>query len=234
LSTDDSISTNYTPYPGQWQTNIQSSNQILTNTNGRQLPVANQSFYMVGGTYLRWVDAQSPTQTMLLYTGNNSSSPSCDQDCQNLEYFNTGSTFYTGINAAGNLTAANFDPRRSIQVVVTDYTTNTATGDGQAYFTIDSSLAGKNLVDIHARTITAGVTGTTDIQIHNVTQAVDMLSTKLTIDSGETGSDTAATPAVIDTANDDVALYDLIRIDIDAISSTPAQGLIITLGFDGV
>ena len=105
LSTDDSISTNYTPYPGQWQTNIQSSNQILTNTNGRQLPLGSQSFYMVGGTYLRWVDVQSPTQTMLLYTGNNSSSPSCDQDCQNLEYFNTGSTFYTGINAAGNLTA---------------------------------------------------------------------------------------------------------------------------------
>ena len=105
LSTDDSISTTYNPYPGQWQTNNLSSNQIITNTNGRQLPLINQSYYMVGGTYIRWVDAQSGGQTMLLYTGNIASSPPCDQDCQNQEYFNTGSTFYTGINAAGNLTA---------------------------------------------------------------------------------------------------------------------------------
>ena len=105
LSTDDSISTTYNPYPGQWQTNNLSSNQIITNTNGRQLPLINQSYYMVGGTYIRWVDSQSGGQTMLLYTGNIASSPSCDQDCQNQEYFNTGSTFYTGINAAGNLTA---------------------------------------------------------------------------------------------------------------------------------
>ena len=88
-----------------------------------------------------------------------------------------------------------------------------------------------DLVDVHAEVITAGTTGTTDIQIHNVTQAADMLSTKLTIDSGETGSDTAAAAAVIDTANDDVAENDMLRIDIDAVSTTAAQGLIVTLGF---
>ena len=59
-----------------------------------------------------------------------------------------------------------------------------------------------------------------------------MLSTKITIDSGETGSDTAATAAVIDTANDDVATNDVIRLDVDAISTTPAQWLIITLQFN--
>ena len=58
-----------------------------------------------------------------------------------------------------------------------------------------------------------------------------MLSTKLTIDSGETGSDTAATPAVIDANNDDVALHDLLRIDVDATATTKAKGLIVTLGF---
>ena len=121
--------------------------------------------------------------------------------------------------------------RRGIQMVVFDFTTDVATGNGKFYFHIDSSLGGMDLVDVHAEVITAGTTGTTDIQVHNVTQAADMLSTVITIDSGETGSDTAATAAVIDTANDDVAQNDLIRIDVDAISTTAPQGLIVTLGF---
>lgn len=120
---------------------------------------------------------------------------------------------------------------RYIQAVVFDFTTNTAAGDGKFYFHIPAGLTGMNLVEVHAEVVTAGTTGTTDIQIANVTQAADMLSTKLTIDSGETGSDTAATPAVIDTANDDVATNDVLRIDVDAVSTTPAQGLILTMGF---
>lgn len=118
-----------------------------------------------------------------------------------------------------------------VQVTCFDYTTDTATGDGAGYFHIPAGLGGMDLVEVHAEVITAGTTGTTDIQIHNVTQAADMLTTKITIDSGETGSDTAATAAVIDTANDDVATNDLIRIDVDAVSTTAAQGLIVTLGF---
>jgi hypothetical protein len=58
-----------------------------------------------------------------------------------------------------------------------------------------------------------------------------MLSTKLTIDSGETGSDTAAAAAVINTSNDHVNTNDMLRIDIDAVHTTAAQGLIVTLGF---
>ncbi len=120
---------------------------------------------------------------------------------------------------------------RAVQIMCVAPTSDTATGDGIAYFHVDSRLNGMNLVDVHAQVITAGTTGTTDIQIHNVTQAADMLTTKITIDSGETGSNTAATAAVIDTSNDDVATNDLIRIDVDAVSSTKAKGLIITLGF---
>lgn len=122
--------------------------------------------------------------------------------------------------------------RRYIQFVVTNYTSDTSTGDGKAYAHIPNSLNGLNLVEVHAEVITAGTTNTTDIQIHNLTQAADMLSTKLTIDSTETGSDTAATAAVIDTANDDVAENDVIRIDVDAVHSTPAKGLLVTLGFE--
>ena len=120
---------------------------------------------------------------------------------------------------------------KTVEIICFDYTTDTETGDGKGYIHIPTALNGMNLVTVHAEVISAGTTGTTDIQIYNVTDSVDMLSTKITIDSGETGSDTAATAAVIDTANDDVATNDLLRIDVDAVSTTAADGLIVTLEF---
>ncbi len=120
---------------------------------------------------------------------------------------------------------------KMIQCIVVNFTTSIATGDGKFYFHIDKRLDLMNLVDVHAEVITAGTTNTLDIQIRNVTDSVDMLSTKLTIDSGATGSDTATAAAVIDKTKDDVAENDVIAIDIDAIHTTAAKGLIITLGF---
>ena len=96
---------------------------------------------------------------------------------------------------------------------------------------IPAHLDGFDLIEVHGEVRTAGVTGTMDIQIRNVDNALDMLSTKLTIDSGETGSDTAATPVVINTLNDHVNTNDVLRIDNDLVQGTPAIGLIITLGF---
>ena len=108
---------------------------------------------------------------------------------------------------------------------------NCATGDGKAYIHIPPDLNGLDLVYCHAEVVTAGTTGTMDIQIRNVTQSVDMLSTKLTIDSGETGSDTAETAYAINASNDLVSTNDVIALDFDAIHSTPAQGCLVTLGF---
>jgi len=118
-----------------------------------------------------------------------------------------------------------------VQMVVFDFATDVATGDGKFYFHVPSSLNGMNLVAVHAEVITAGTTGTTDIQIANATQATDILSTKLTIDSGETGSDTAAAAAVIDAAQDDMQTNDVLRVDVDAVSTTAPKGLIVTLTF---
>lgn len=108
---------------------------------------------------------------------------------------------------------------------------STETGDGKAFFRIPSSMNGWNLVGVAASVYTAGTTNTTDIQIRNKTDSVDMLSTKLTIDSGETDTSTAATPAVIDTTKDDVATGDILAIDVDAVSTTPAQGLFVEMTF---
>ena len=137
-------------------------------------------------------------------------------------------TITNGDGAAG---APTFKAERDLEAVVFDFTTACATGDGKFYFTVPQSIGGKNLDAVHARVITAGTTGTMDIQLHNLTQAADMLSTVITIDTGETGSDTAATPAVVDGAEDDVAAYEVIRVDVDAVHTTPAEGLIVTLHF---
>jgi len=120
-----------------------------------------------------------------------------------------------------------------VQLLVFEDALNVATGDGAGdiFFRVPSTLNGMNLVAVAAQVQTAGTTGTTDIQIRNVTQSADMLTTKITIDSAETDSSTAATAAVIDAANDDVATGDQIRIDVDAVSTTPPKGLLVELQF---
>jgi len=117
----------------------------------------------------------------------------------------------------------------AFQVVASD--TDVETGDGKVFFPIPAELNGMKLVGVFAAVYTAGTTGTTDIQIRNVTDSVDMLSTKLTIDSTETTSATAAKAAVIDGTKDGVATNDILAIDIDATSTTKAKGLIVRLSF---
>lgn len=110
-----------------------------------------------------------------------------------------------------------------------------ATGDGAAYFPIPPELDGYDLTAVWGRVITAATgsgSETITVQVHNATQAADMLSTRLTIDEDEASSATAAAAAVIDTANDDVADFDLLRIDVDAVpSTTPGTGLYVGLKF---
>lgn len=139
------------------------------------------------------------------------------------------------INDNFNYIANNLaNTRRSVELIVIDFTTDLAIGDGKSYFYVPSILNGKNLVTINALVITAGTTNTTDIQMARIRAGspVDMLSTKVTIDSTETSSSTAATLAVINTSNDDIQTGDILRVDIDAISSTAPKGLIVTMEFE--
>jgi microcystin-dependent protein len=122
-----------------------------------------------------------------------------------------------------------------VSILVFDDSQNVATGDGagDVFWRVPAVLNGYNLVAVAAQVQTAGTTGTTDIQIARTRSGstVDMLSTKITIDSTEVDTITAATPAVINASNDDVATGDRIRIDVDAVSTTPPKGLIVELTF---
>jgi len=103
------------------------------------------------------------------------------------------------------------------------------TGDGITHFTIPSTLDGKNLSTAQAHVYTAGTGSTTTVQLHNLTDGEDMLSTAITIDSGEKDSSTAAIPSVTG-ANTEVSTADVIRIDVDVVA-TSTLGLEIRMVF---
>ena len=113
--------------------------------------------------------------------------------------------------------------------VIADDTTLT-TGDGKMYVTIPSALNRMNLVDADASIYTASTSGTPTIQIYNVTDSQDMLSTRITIDINENTSYTATTPSVINATYDDVATGDQLRIDVD-VAGTGTKGLDVILTF---
>jgi hypothetical protein len=103
--------------------------------------------------------------------------------------------------------------------------------DGVESIYIPSELNGCNLVGVVAIVDTVSSSGTPTVQVRNVTDAVDMLSTPITIDANERTSYSAAAQPVIDTAHDDVATGDEIAIDID-VAGTGTKGLTVYLRFE--
>jgi hypothetical protein len=94
-----------------------------------------------------------------------------------------------------------------------------------------------NLVDADASTIGAGTGVTVQIArgrrsaVDGALSFADMLSTRITIDTGEYDSANAAAPAVIDTTKDDIVVstyVDVLRIDVDVASGL---GLEVRLAF---
>lgn len=102
--------------------------------------------------------------------------------------------------------------------------TSLGTGDSLNgnYFRIPSTCNGWNIVAVSAQVYTVGSTGTSSFQLRNVTDSVDVLSTKLTIDSGEKDSSTAATAAVISGTAMSVATGDQFTWDVDTVSTVTA------------
>jgi len=105
-----------------------------------------------------------------------------------------------------------------------------STGNGVTHITIPSTLDGKKLLSAEAHVYTVGTGGSiTTVQIHNLTDAQDMLSTAITIDLSEKDSSTAATPPVVG-GNNGVSTGDVIRIDVDAVA-TSTLGLEVRMVF---
>ena len=122
---------------------------------------------------------------------------------------------------------------KTIEIVLLGTGTALSTGDDFAsiYFTVPELLDGRNLIDVDFALASASTSGTPTFQLYNVTDSVDMLSTKVTIDENELTSYTATTPAVVDTTNDDVATGDMIRFDCDDDGNTGALGCTVIMKF---
>lgn len=94
-------------------------------------------------------------------------------------------------------------------------------GAGGHLFSIPPEMNGWNLTDAVAWHAAAGSGSATTVQVHNLTQAVNMLTAPASIAAGATDS----TGTDVDEANDDVATSDKIRFDVPAAASGAAQGL---------
>lgn len=101
------------------------------------------------------------------------------------------------------------------------------TGDNAGRFRIPADLDGFKITYVAASRISG--TGVPNIQLRNVRTGSDILSTPITIDTGETDSSTAATPPVINTANNDVSAADQIAIDVDG-AGTNSLMVIVQIG----
>lgn len=104
-----------------------------------------------------------------------------------------------------------------------------AVGDDAARFRIPPALNGWKVTYVAASRKSGG-TGVPAFQLRNVTAGVDILSTKLTIDSGEVDSSTAATAAVINSSNATVSTNQTLAWDVD-VAGTNTLIVAITVGF---
>jgi hypothetical protein len=117
---------------------------------------------------------------------------------------------------------------------VFDDSENVVVGDGAGnlFYRVPSSFNGYKLKDVEAAVKTAGVTGTTLVQICNVTKNADMLSTRINIDTNEMDSKNAVVQPVIDTDNDVINTGDILRFDVDQTQTGTAPfGLMVEMQF---
>ena len=131
----------------------------------------------------------------------------------------------------GNISLPEPRIERIVEILVSDPNgDDITTGDGKAYFRVPQTMTGMELISVFAHLSTASTSGVPTIQLRNSTQGVDMLSTVLTIDALEIDSNTAVTPAVVDTTNKRVFSGDVVYVDID-VAGTNAKGLLVEMIF---
>lgn len=110
----------------------------------------------------------------------------------------------------------NIPTKESIVAAASDETTALTTGTAKVTFRMPFAMT---LTAVRA-SVTTAATGATLLTVDINEGGVSILSTKITLDSGEKTSTTAATPAVIS----DTSLADdaEITVDIDAVGNTIA------------
>ena len=158
---------------------------------------------------------------------NLTTNPTIDETADKFSFYDDSSVTTRSI-LPQNVTS--FVERTLVIKCVAD-TIGPATGNGITHITVPSTLNGKNLYTAQAHVYTVGTSGSiTNVQLHNLTDGNDMLSTPITIDLNEKDSSTAATPSATG-SNNGVSTADVIRIDVDAVA-TNTLGLEVRMVFN--
>jgi len=117
------------------------------------------------------------------------------------------------------------------QFIVFDKEAPVVVGDEAfAPFQIPPDFDGMKLGAVEMHVATPSSSGIVRCQVRNITQALDMLTTRVQVDANEYSSKDAATAAVINDANATVAHGDRITIDVDD-AGTGTLGLAVYLAF---
>lgn len=141
---------------------------------------------------------------------------------------NTGTD--TGRAVSPSMLSGSTYGTRYITVMLTDVSAAvSAKNNYTAPIVVPPEMDGWSLVSAAAGVGSPGTTGTTTFQIRHGVSA--MLSTPITVSSGDTKSVSAATQSVVSTANRQVSAFGHIFIDCSAITTTPPMGATILMTF---
>ena len=157
---------------------------------------------------------------------NLATNPTIDETTDKFSFYDDSSGTTRSILAKNVETFA----QRTVVIKCVADTIGPSVGNGITHFVVPSTFNGKNLYSAQAHVYTVGTGSLTTVQLHNLTDGQDMLSTAITIDASEKDSSTAATPSV--TGNyTEVSTADVIRIDVDVVA-TSTLGLEVRMVFN--
>lgn len=134
------------------------------------------------------------------------------------------------VSKASDASSAYAVHQRTVILKVFNDGSEVTAGDGAMYFTIPNTLSGMNLVSCGAHVYSSAASNKVQIQIHNKTSAVDMLTSMMEIDVGELDTTTASSQATISAGTDGVVAGEEIRVDVSAAGSS-CLGLEVRLTF---
>jgi hypothetical protein len=145
-------------------------------------------------------------------------------DAGYMRVFADATGFLNAQDESGNI--RKIQPIKYIPISIFGPTETVASGDGKAYFVVPPDIAGYNVVSAYAYNVTAGTTATQTVDLYNYTDSVDIFSSALTTADGVK----LGTTVTIDGTKDDLAAYDVLRVDVTTTHTTPGTGLIVVIG----
>lgn len=128
----------------------------------------------------------------------------------------TSGTIALGVNKAALLSHLGLSDTYVLGLAFGDETSDITTGVAKLTFQMPNFATTLTGVSVNVKTAPTGSVATFDLNENGTS----VLSTKITIDAGETTSETAATPPVI--SDSSIAANAIMTVDIDGVGSTVA------------